>query len=131
MSNFPVMNDGFPLAPSSVPWDFVAPFEAGAQRNHSQSLARLAQRGGLSVSELLAVIENRGWERIEPKSAVERLNRYLAEFEAKRDKYKSRLEKLANLVWETRWVSEDEDYQKLVGIAAEIRSGNFKGVDSL
>ena len=44
---------------------------------------------------------------------------------------KERLEKLANLIWNTRWVSDEEDYQNMVGIAAEIRSGNFKTLDSL
>lgn len=42
-----------------------------------------------------------------------------------------RLLKLANLVWESRWVSEDEDYMNVVGIAAEIRSGNFASLDKL
>lgn len=42
--------------PESVPWEAVAPHEAQALRNHGQSLERLAERGGLSPLELLAVI---------------------------------------------------------------------------
>jgi hypothetical protein len=83
-TEFPIMNEGFPLAPSSVPWEFVAPFEAGAQRNHSQSLARLAERGGLSVYELLAIIENTRWKAVPPQEAVAKLKGYLSEFESKR-----------------------------------------------
>ena len=49
--------------PHDVPWEFVAPHEPQALRNHGQTLARLAERGGLSPAELLAVIEGRGWPR--------------------------------------------------------------------
>ena len=40
----------------------IAPHEAQAQHNHKQSLERLAQRGGLSPDEALAVIENRKYD---------------------------------------------------------------------
>lgn len=43
---------------------------------------------------------------------------------------KQRLMALAGLIWETRWAGEQEDYQQMVGIAAEIRSGNFDGIDA-
>lgn len=42
--------------PRSVPWSLVAPHERQARANHSQSLERLAERGGLSPSELVAVL---------------------------------------------------------------------------
>ena len=32
---------------------------------------------------------------------------------------------LAALVWESRWVSDDEAYMDSVGVAAAIRSGNL------
>ena len=42
---------------TSVPWEMVAPFEGSARRNHGgQSLATLAERGGLSVHELNALL---------------------------------------------------------------------------
>ncbi len=57
----------FPIHPcdrkkiASVPWSFVADHEAQAQHNHSQSLTRLAERGGLSLCELLAVRTDRDY----------------------------------------------------------------------
>ncbi len=35
--------------------------EEWAQKNHSQSLERLNDRGGLAVSEVIAIIEKRKW----------------------------------------------------------------------
>lgn len=60
------MSDGFPIIGTneSVPWELVAPFEAQAIKNHSQTLKRLAERGGLDWHELLAVIEGKGWREI-------------------------------------------------------------------
>jgi hypothetical protein len=47
---------------ASVPWGFVAPHEHQALLNHRQSLETLARRGGLSASELLAVVQDRAWK---------------------------------------------------------------------
>lgn len=47
--------------PRDVSWEIVVPHEEQAHRNHGQSLARLAERGGLSPAELLAVLEDRAW----------------------------------------------------------------------
>jgi hypothetical protein len=44
--------------PQSVPWDLVAPHEARAWKNHWQTLERLAERGGLSPHELVAVLRD-------------------------------------------------------------------------
>lgn len=44
-----------------IPWDFIAPHEEQAQSNHSQSLERLASRGGLGASEAIDIIEGRRW----------------------------------------------------------------------
>jgi hypothetical protein len=41
--------------PGSVAWSFVEPFAAQAESNHSQSLTRLAERGGLSPTELWCI----------------------------------------------------------------------------
>ena len=54
---FPVLDAGF-----SVPWRLVAPFEAQAERNHNQTLQRLAERGGLDPVELWAVMHRMGWK---------------------------------------------------------------------
>lgn len=42
--------------PREVPWTLLAPHEMWAHRNHSQSLHTLASRGGLSPSEMMAII---------------------------------------------------------------------------
>lgn len=46
---------------SEIPFAMIAPHEAQAKRNHGQSLERLAQRGGLAVSEAIDIIEGRRW----------------------------------------------------------------------
>ena len=46
--------------PRSVPWSLVAPHARQAEHNHSQTLERLAQRGGLSPAELVAVLRGEG-----------------------------------------------------------------------
>lgn len=55
-SEFPILGTN-----EKVPWSAVAPHEAQARINHTQSLERLAQRGGLTWGELLAVLCNRPW----------------------------------------------------------------------
>lgn len=42
--------------PSQLPWRLVAPYEEQARRNHGQTLERLAQRGGLSPSEIHSIV---------------------------------------------------------------------------
>jgi hypothetical protein len=61
-----------------VPWSLIAPHEAQAQRNHSQSLERLAERGGLGSCEAVAVLEDRRWCRMAPGEANAALLRMLA-----------------------------------------------------
>lgn len=59
------MNGDFPIMSSnlmaSVPWAFLAPHEAQAQRNHSQSLKRLAERGGLAACEAIDIVKGLRW----------------------------------------------------------------------
>jgi len=61
---FPVLLTGRDGEVVSVPLDFVAPHERQAERNHGQTLRRLAERGGLSACELAAVLEDRAWRRM-------------------------------------------------------------------
>jgi hypothetical protein len=65
--------------PLSIPWELIAPHEAQAQRNHSQTLKRLAERGGLSACEAVAVLEDRPWEKMDPQAAADRLRALLTE----------------------------------------------------
>ncbi len=51
--------------------------------------------------------------------------RGLIEENAAREAEAGALVQLASKVWESRWVSEDAQYQEAVGIAAEVQSGNF------
>lgn len=44
--------------------------EDQAVKNHSQTLSRLAERGGLSLSEAAALAEERGWEPMEREEAL-------------------------------------------------------------
>lgn len=48
--------------------------EEQAQRNHYQSLDRLAQRGGLSACEALAICERRKWAAVDVEKAVKLLS---------------------------------------------------------
>lgn len=48
-----------------IPWDVLAPHEAQAMKNHGgQTLERLAQRGGLSWRETLAVIKDKKFDDV-------------------------------------------------------------------
>lgn len=56
-----------------VPWSLIAPHEAQALRNHSQTLDRLAERGGLSAAEAVAVLEDRPFRLMTDGEAHSRL----------------------------------------------------------
>lgn len=58
---FPIMKTGVG-GHGTIPWDFIAPHEQQAQKNHRQSLERLAERGGLSWCEALAVVTDKDWK---------------------------------------------------------------------
>lgn len=48
------------------PWElFTDADEKQAMSNHSQTLTRLAQRGGLAICELVAVLQHRDWRAME------------------------------------------------------------------
>lgn len=61
--------------PVSVPWSLLAPHEEWAQWNHSQSLERLASRGGLGLHEMCCVIEHRKLWPLRPDADCLRLLR--------------------------------------------------------
>lgn len=61
-----------------LPWDVIAPHEAQAQRNHYQTLDRLRERGGLSVSEALAILEDRPWRNMDATKALTRITDIVA-----------------------------------------------------
>lgn len=72
---FPIINAGnVSGCMIFVPWDLLGPHENQAQKNHGQSLERLAERGGLAPSEALAVLEDRSWHEMNLRSAIEILD---------------------------------------------------------
>jgi hypothetical protein len=82
---FPSRGDQTKVLPQVVRWSLVAPHEKQAKRNHDQTLARLAARGGLSPTELVAVLEDRSWAPMRESSASAALLRKIAEHEIARD----------------------------------------------
>lgn len=69
----------------AIPWVLLAPHERQARSNHGgQSLERLADRGGLSPCEALAVLEDRPWRRMPPGEAAAELGRLLEQSSAVR-----------------------------------------------
>lgn len=60
-----------------VPWEMILPHEKQALRNHSQTIQRLAERGGLSACEAVAVLEDREYSRLTLAVANEELCRHL------------------------------------------------------
>jgi hypothetical protein len=70
----------------------------------------------------------KGWHKW-CKEMQDRNARLTKEVEELR-KDKERLAFIVNYIWETRWVSEEADYQDMVGMVAAIRSGNFDAIDA-
>ncbi len=69
-TGMPILGHGEMLP---IPWDVILPHEAQAQINHGQALRMLARRGGLDVSEAVAVLEDRLWRRMDETGAIVRL----------------------------------------------------------
>ena len=76
---FPIMGKLTGTHLPSIPWAAIAPSELQARRNHDQTLDRLAERGGLSPSEAIAVLEGRHWHSMDWDESVRRLNEIVAE----------------------------------------------------
>jgi len=73
---FPIMEG------PSIPWEMILPHERQAKKNHGgQTLERLAERGGLGCSEVVAVLYDRPWTRMDSAEAYNRLNAILQNWE--------------------------------------------------
>ncbi len=57
----------------SIPRAIIEPHERQAERNHGQTLDRLDERGGLSASEAVAILEDRHWLPMTEADAIARL----------------------------------------------------------
>ena len=69
---------GFPIMSKNetngyVSWSDIAKHENQARKNHEQTLERLAERGGLSPCEAVAVFEDRWWSAMTQDDAWKRL----------------------------------------------------------
>jgi hypothetical protein len=71
----PIMAEpGHPGPPAlPLPWAIIEPHREQAMRNHSQTLERLRERGGLSACEAVAILEDRRWRQMDPAAAFTRL----------------------------------------------------------
>ena len=59
IERFPIMGDSANYRVRGyVPMDFMLQFEERAKKNHSQSIRRLAERGGLTAQEAMAVVND-------------------------------------------------------------------------
>ncbi len=61
------------LYPRSISWEVVKDHEKQAQSNHSQSLTRFAERGGLSPKELWCVVHDKKFYDPESNGMTEAL----------------------------------------------------------
>lgn len=52
-----------------LPWEMIEPHAKQAYSNHSQTLERLAERGGLSPCEAVAILEDRRWSKMDQEKA--------------------------------------------------------------
>jgi len=93
MNTFPIMTDPHrglglsrheevPPCPKSIPWDMIGPHNEQALRNHSQTLTRLKERGGLAPCEAVAVLEDRKWKKMPAVTSCARLIELLELFKA-------------------------------------------------
>jgi hypothetical protein len=64
MKPFKILGRPLPGGLRTIPWDLIAPHERQAKKNHSQSLERLNERGGLSIHELYAVLNDLPWRQV-------------------------------------------------------------------
>lgn len=67
-----------------VPWGLVKEHEARALKTHDQDIETLHRRGGLSLAELVAVIEDRPWKAMDTMTALSALARHIAEYERRK-----------------------------------------------
>jgi hypothetical protein len=70
-SNYGLFFRTFPHCPVAFPMELFN--EEWAQKNHGQSLQRLAERGGLSVCEMMANIYRRPYQQMDARKAIEQL----------------------------------------------------------
>lgn len=69
-----------------IPMAALLPHEKQAIKNHGQSLERLAQRGGINVSEAVAIIEGVCWkDTLREHNSLPRLQALLKKGDSRHD----------------------------------------------
>lgn len=73
------MKDRFEVldANTTIPWVVIAPHEGQAICNHGQDLETLNKRGGLTWSEMIAVLEDRRWSRMDENTARKKVEEFV------------------------------------------------------
>lgn len=79
LAEMPIM-DGVRI--HSISMAVLVPHEAQARTNHDQSLQRIAERGGLSLCEAVAILEDRPWCRMNDREAEAALIQMCREWKA-------------------------------------------------
>lgn len=75
---FKIMQDKLPCSVQSVPMSYVLKYQEQLFRNHSQSVERLNERGGLSSRELYCAVNNVSvWRIISGSLKEETANEWL------------------------------------------------------
>ena len=65
---FPILGES-----RTIPWAIIEKHREQAMKNHYQTLERLAERGGLDWVEVLAVIEDRDWIKMDKEEAEKKV----------------------------------------------------------
>ena len=95
----------------SIPWDMIAPHEAQARSNHSQSLTQLASRGGLGQDEVLLVLTDTRANSVTLRRAAEQV--IAGELKALVDAWTQAREEERNILLVSPEVRESSVWQAL------------------
>lgn len=75
--------------PASVPWALVERCRERAWNNHSQTIERLAERGGLCPQEMCAVLADRPWHVKSSMNTVAAVEEILAAIQNYEEAYRA------------------------------------------
>ena len=70
---FPILGESF-----TIPWEAIEPGRYQAFKNHGQSLERLAERGGLSLVEVVGILDGLEWRELRNINIAKAKQRVLA-----------------------------------------------------
>lgn len=70
--------------PAFVPWPLVQAHAMQCMHNHSQTVQRLHERGGLAPDELVAVLNDRKWVLMSDTKAIAELKELVDKWQAEK-----------------------------------------------